>query len=164
VRSRLKAVEFLLSVGADPNAQPNEALGDVVPGGMHDRGIFLSASPLCLASMIKDSQLAKPVCELLLKHKADPKATYDGKTVLECAPTPGIKMTLKALIKRFQDQPRPERLCPCGSTIAFASCHGHQTGVPVHPRALCPCKSDKDLPYGECCLPAGKKYRESLPP
>ena len=36
--SRLKAVEFLLSVGADPNAKPNESLGDVMPGSGPDQG------------------------------------------------------------------------------------------------------------------------------
>jgi hypothetical protein len=38
VRSRLKAVEFLLSVGADPNAKPNESLGDVMSGSGPDQG------------------------------------------------------------------------------------------------------------------------------
>ena len=35
-------------------------------------------------------------------HQADPKAIYDGKTVLECCQSAGFKMTLKALIKRYQ--------------------------------------------------------------
>jgi hypothetical protein len=68
VRSRLKAVEFLLSVGANPNAKPDMSLGDANP---MDGGMFLSATPLHLAVIIstRDSQLAKPVCELLLQHK-----------------------------------------------------------------------------------------------
>jgi hypothetical protein len=162
-RSRLKALEFLLSVGADPNAKPDESLGDILPGGFTDKGMFLSMPPLHLALAIRDSQLAKAVLELLLQHKADHKVMHEGKTCLDAALTPGMKMTLKALIKRYQDQPRPVRLCPCGSALPFDTCHGHKTGVPVHPRALCPCKSDKDLPYGECCLKAGVKFRETIP-
>eukprot|EP00802_Teleaulax_amphioxeia_P017062 Tamp_17205.p1 GENE.Tamp_17205~~Tamp_17205.p1 ORF type:complete len:140 (+),score=8.31 Tamp_17205:305-724(+) len=135
-----------------------------MPGSGPDQGLFLSATPLHLAAMVRDSQLAKAVCELLIMHKADTKATYDGKTVMECAPTPGMKMTLKALIKRYQDKPRPAPLCVCGSSRPFAECHGSKTGVPLHPKALCPCKSDKDLSYGECCAKAGKKnLRESYP-
>ena len=163
-RSRLKALEFLLSVGADPNAKPNASLGDVMPDSMSDRGQFLSAPVLFLAVMIRDSQLAKSVLELLLMHKADHKLIYDGKSLMETAPTPGIKMTLKALIKRYQDQPRPVCLCPCGSALPFAACHGHKSGVPVHPRALCPCKTGDNLQYGQCCLKAGKALRETIPP
>ena len=95
-RSRFKAIEFMLSVGADPNAKPDAAKGD----GGSDTGTYMTTTPLHQAIRTRDSELAKRVCELLLQHKADPSAKHEGKTVLGSAPSKGLLMTLKALINR----------------------------------------------------------------
>ena len=43
--------------------------GDVMPTSGVYRGMFLGATPLHLAFMIRDSQFAKAVVGLLLQHK-----------------------------------------------------------------------------------------------
>lgn len=129
-RSRLKALEFLLSVGADPNKR------SLSPGDIANT----YAPPLHLSLQISDASLAKRTCELLLQHKANPTAIFEGRSAMDCALTPGSKLSFKTYIKRFKNEPRPPRLCPCGSMRLFPSCHGHAQGVPVHPRAPCPCR------------------------
>ena len=49
-RSRLKAIEFLLSVGADPNAKPDPAKGDCGS----ESGTFLTMTPLHQAILVRD--------------------------------------------------------------------------------------------------------------
>ena len=119
-RSRIKAVEFLLSIGADPNAKPDPAKGDTGSG----TGAFVTATPLHHAILIGDLEISNRMCELLLQHKADPTAKNgEGKTVLNAAHSKGLQ-TLKALIKTYEAAPRPPLLCPCGSARVYESCHG----------------------------------------
>lgn len=66
-RSRIKAVEFLLSIGADPNATPDPARGDSSSGNASRP--FLTMTPLHQAVLIPDTEIAKALCELLLQHK-----------------------------------------------------------------------------------------------
>ena len=158
-RSRFKAIEFLLTVGADPNAQPDADNGD----GGSETGTYLTITPLHQAVQIRDGELSKRVCELLLQHKADPAAKHEGKTVLGSAPSKALQMTLKALINRYQSVDRPARRCPCGSERLYESCHGAMGGVPMHPRAMCGCTKPGNKTYQECCLEAGKVLFEKIP-
>jgi hypothetical protein len=158
-RSRFKAIEFMLSVGADPNAKPDAEKGDEGT----EMGKFVTMTPLHQALFIRDSDLCKRLMELLLQYKADVTAKHDGKTVLNTAPSKGLQMTLKALVNRYQNAARPLRHCPCGSARPYESCHGAKNGVPLHPRAMCLCQNAEKKTYGSCCLPAGKLLFEKIP-
>ena len=158
-RSRFKAIEFLLAIGADPNAQPDAAKGD----SGSETGTYMTTTPLHQAIQIRDGELAKRVCELLLQHKADPSAKHDGKTVISSASSKSLQLTLKALVNRYQTVERPARLCPCGSGRLHDSCHGAKAGVPMHPRAICACSNPDKKTYQDCCLKLGKEHFERIP-
>jgi hypothetical protein len=145
-RSLLKALYFLLNVGANPNALPSVALGDIDPHPGDPVG------PLEVAVSIRDSQLAKRVVELLIRHDADPASHPRGgaRTVFNAAPAL-MQRSLRRLLKlrRIEGTPRPARLCPCGSERLFDACHGNrdQEGESLHPKALCPCRGEKGKTY-----------------
>jgi len=175
-RSYYRALEFLLSVGADPNAQPDPDRGDILAPRAH-------ASAFHVALAIPDVALAKKACLLLLIHKADPHAAYDpyvrgrqrlglpyedqgteGQPVARQvqrgggALAPQLKTAVKLLISQYQSTERPARRCPCGSDKAFAACHGAPTGAALHPKARCPCKGPKGKTFGRCCMKCGANF------
>ena len=164
-RSLLKAFEFLLNVGANPNALPNMALGDIDPHPGDPVG------PLEVAVSIRNSQLAKRVVELLVKHGADPASHPRGgaRTVFNACSALMKRSLRRQLELRKLEADRgaalsPVRLCPCGSDRPFDACHGNTdaAGVPLHPKALCPCRGEKGKTYDRCCLQKGITYRETL--
>ena len=168
-RSRVQTLEFLLSIGADPNAVPDLAKGDSpAPSAAADAKSasgFLELTPLHQAVQIPDVELAKRVCELLVVHKADPTVKAHGKTVMDMTPSNSLRQWLKALVKSHQGLERPARRCPCGSGLEFLACHGAPSGVPLHPKAICLCAEGASARerYGQCCLAQGKALREVIP-
>jgi hypothetical protein len=151
---------FLLEVGADANARARV-------GG---------ATALHVACEAQSLEL----CEALLRHGADPDAVdARGRTPAHALQSKTIRTRFARLVAAARGTARPERLCGCGSALAFTACHGQPRGVPLSPCTLCPCERNARLlaqpadarprerppelqSYGRCCLRRGVHYRETL--
>lgn len=115
-RSNVKALEFLLSVGANPNALPS---GD-------DLAARISCAPfgpLQVAVSIQDYSLANRVVEVLIIHRADPSCHPEGARVYLSGALPGMRLFVQLMLDNYRDTPPTPRLCPCGSKRACEQCH-----------------------------------------
>jgi len=74
-----RSLEFLLSVGADPNACPDLSENEYKTADVaKPDGFFFLPYPLLLAiALISDESLATQTCEMLLTHKADPTLRFE---------------------------------------------------------------------------------------
>jgi len=162
-----RSLEFLLSVGADPNACPDLSENEYKTADVaKPDGFFFLPYPLLLAiALISDESLATQTCEMLLTHKADPTLRFEGNTALQLAArAPAMKVSIvEELMERVRTVPRPACQCPCGSERTFTNCHERTqlTGVPLHPSALCPCHV-KNKKYGSYDLKKGLVWYETL--
>ena len=93
------------------------------------------------------------------------RAAKGAKQLLSHAKDKPTKTAVKALISRALARPQadvPKIRCVCGSGALYSECHGHEDGVPLHPRNLCPCENNRQRSsdrgsknaktYARCCL------------
>ena len=182
-----RLLRFLLDVGASPNPE--------ISGGI--AGNWLWCSPLLFttaAAMLRSTvgseqyEAAVSMADSLLRHGAH-LSTHDGPrrqtafqgTVVDWMRQGGRSDktdALEALVKKYAEQPRPPRRCPCGNGKLFLRCHagkedlkaagvdasnGGGKGAELQDGDYCPCSQPRNGKlYGRCCKRAGKEWRETL--
>lgn len=150
----LKAIEILLSVGADPTASSTVT---------RMRGCTL----LQEAIQVGDMELTEVLLNCPLSGRMLSANLVDAAE--EWGQTPAVRHQAKRLIQAAQKRktPRPI-LCQCLSGRTPSECHDHPDGALCHPQQPCPCKGNvgrfnrnsKWKTYEKCCQKAGVVFRE----
>ena len=156
-RDRMKCIDFLLEVGADP--------GIGAPGG-------LGQTPIGVAVTAKRFDLA----EKLLRAPLGENAMKDARRVAKQCASGKARQAFRDIVEKVQaeysSKARPVVLCQCTSGRPAEECHFNSKGAPLHPKQPCPCKRNQDRdrwaqghkvkPYGKCCMKSGAYKRETF--